>query len=144
MTVTWNDTAITGPVLIYQDEIIQDNRDVLTIPLDGTVRCISENQAIVGWHFTNGNLVSPSIFSINFRQSRTGSGETPSVSRLSTNQPDVSLTADSANGLWTCRLNGGISDAVPVGIFARGGGKKRLNMQVIHHWVIKLTNRRLR
>ena len=49
---------------------------------------------------------------------------TPSVSRLSTNQPTEVNTRALANGLWTCRLNGGVSGAVPVEIYARGGGEQ--------------------
>ena len=30
-------------------------------------------------------------------------------------------TSAAANGLWSCQLNAGISTAVPVGIYARGG-----------------------
>ena len=155
MTVTWNGTTITGPVLIFQDELVRDDRtDVLATPVDGTLICRSENQSLVGWHLANGNIVQGSTTNDHFRQRRTSSSATPSVSRLTTNRPDEALTsADhfrqrragfstppsvsrlttnrpdealtsaAANGLWTCRLNGGISIAVPMGIYARGGGE---------------------
>ena len=50
---------------------------------------------------------------------------TPDIGHLScfSNRPDEALTDAAANGLWTCRLNGGGSTAVPVGIYARGGGE---------------------
>ena len=52
MTVTWNGTTITGPVLILQDELIRDNRtNPLATAMDGTVICRSENQTQVGWHY---------------------------------------------------------------------------------------------
>ena len=126
VTVTWNSTTITGPVLIFQDELVRDDHtNVLATPMDGTVICRSENQAQVGWHFTNDVLLSTSSATNHFRQRRTGStSATPSVSRLTTNRPDEALTSAAANGLWTCRLNAGISTAVPVGIYARGGGEK--------------------
>ena len=130
VTVTWNGTTITGPVLIFQDELVRDDRtNVLATPVDGTVICRSENQAQVGWHFVpslNGDTgVLLSLSSTNhFRQRRTSSSTAPSVSRLTTNRPDEALTSAAANGLWTCRLNGGFSTAVPVGIYARGGGEK--------------------
>ena len=126
VTVTWNGTIITGPVLIFLDELVRDDRtNVLATPMmDGTVICRSENQAQVGWHFANGQFVSGSGTSNHFRQRRTSSSATPSVSRLTTNRPDEALTSASANGLWTCRLNGGLSTAVPVGIYDRGGGEK--------------------
>ena len=121
MTVTWNGTIITGPVLIYQDELIIDNRtDVLAPPLDGTVICRSENQATVGWHYADGSLVDTSTNG-HFRQKRRFT--LPSVSRLTTNRPDEALTNTTANGLWTCRLFASINGAIPVGIYARGGGE---------------------
>ena len=124
VTVTWNGTTITGPVLIFQDELVIDDRtNVLATPRDGTVMCRSENQAVVGWHFASGSFVSTSSTTSHSRQRRTSSSATPSVSRLTTNRPDEALTSAAANGLWTCRLNGGFSTAVPVGIYVRGGGE---------------------
>ena len=132
VTVTWNDTAITGPVLIFQDELVRDDRgNVLATPRDGTLICRSENQARVGWHFTpdsNSGQLLTSSSTFHFRQRRTGSTATPSVSRLTTNRPDEALTSAAANGLWTCRLNGDTSTAVPVGIYyARGGGERQIH-----------------
>ena len=125
VTVTWNGTTITGPVLIFQDELVKDDRtNVGATPRDGTVICRSQNQAQVVWHFANGIFVSTVSTTNHFRQRRTSSTATPSVSRLTTNRPDEALTSAAANGLWTCRLNAGISTAVPVGIYARGGGEK--------------------
>ena len=125
VTVTWNGTTITGPVLIFQDELVRDDRtNVLTTPMDGTVICRSENQAQVGWHYSNGELVSTTSTTNHFRQRRTSSSATPSVSRLTTSRPDEALTSAAANGLWICALNAGLSTAVPVGIYARGGGEK--------------------
>ena len=124
VTVTWNGTTITGPVLIFQDELVRDDRtNVLATPMDGTVICRSENQAQVGWHFASGALISTGSTTNHFRQRRTSSSATPSVSRLTTNTPDEALTSATANGLWTCRLNAVIGTAVPVGIYARGGGE---------------------
>ena len=126
VTVTWNGTAITGPVLIFQDELVRDDRtNVLATPVDGTVICRSENQAQVGWHLANGSIVQAGTTGNQLRQRRTSSSttSTPSVSRLSTNRSDGALTSTAANGLWTCRLNGGFTGAVPVGIYARGGGE---------------------
>ena len=110
VTVTWNSTTITGPVLIFQDELVRDDRtNVGATPRDGTVICRSENQAQVGWHFANGPLLSPISTTNHFRQRRTSSSATPSVSRLTTTRPDEALTSAVANGLWTCRLNAGLS-----------------------------------
>ena len=124
VTVTWNGTTVTGPVLIYQDELVSDNRDnVQTDPaLDGTLICRHERMAQVGWHFANGGTLSTNT-EFHFRQRRTETTATPSVSRLTTNQEDQPLENVIANGLWTCRLNGDFLGAIPVGIYIRGGGK---------------------
>ena len=106
VTVTWNGTTITGPVavLIFQDELVIDDRTNV-LATDGTVICRSDNPAQVGWHFASGALISTLSTTNHFRQRRTGSSATPSVSRLTTNRPDEALTSEEANGLWTCRLN---------------------------------------
>ena len=110
-------------MFIYQDEIAQDDRtDVLATPLNGTVICRHENQATVGWRFANGGTLSRTSTSNHFRQ-RITTG-TPSVSRLTTNKPGQALMVDLANGLWTCRLNGGVISAVPVGIYVREEGEE--------------------
>ena len=127
MTVTWSGTTITGPVLIFQDELVRDDRtNVRDTPRDGTVIFRSENQAHwdrVGWHYANRTLVYTISTTSHFRQRRTVSSAIPSVSRLTTNKPDKALTSPGANGLWTCQLTS-VSTAVPVGIYARGGGEK--------------------
>ena len=122
--MTWNGTTIAGPVLIFQDELVRDDRtNVGATPMDGTVICRSENQAHVGWHFASGVFVPPNT-TTHFRQRRTSSSATPSVSRLTTNRPDEANTSTFTNGLWSCRLNAGFGAIVPVGIYARGGGEK--------------------
>ena len=121
--MTWNGTTISGPVFIYQDEIVRDDRpDVLATPLDGTLICRSENQSIVGWRFAHGGVLSTTTTE-HFRQRRTSIDMTPSVSRLSTDRPDERVTSAGANGLWTCQLSGGNIEPIPVGIFAREGGE---------------------
>ena len=125
VTVTWNGTTITGPVLIFQDELVRDDRtNVLATPMDGTLICRSENQAQVGWHFAINAIISTTSTTNHFTQRRTSFNATPSVSRLTTNRPDGANTSAAANGLWSCRLSSSISTAVPVGIYARGGGKE--------------------
>ena len=121
--MTWNGTTITGPELIYQDEIISDNRvNVETDdPLNGTLICRHETQAQVGWHFANGQALTTDL-NFHFRQRRTGTSATPSVSRLTTNRPNQPFENIIANGLWTCRLDGVFNSAIPVGIYIRGGG----------------------
>ena len=124
VTVTWNGTSITGPVLIYQDELVVDNRasPTATPTRSGTLKCTSQDQQRVGWHLPDGTSICEDGTG-DFRQIRIGSGVTPSVSRLSVNREDVSRDDDSTNGLWTCRLNGESSVSIPVGIYERGGGE---------------------
>ena len=130
VTVTWNGTTITGPVLMFQDELVRDDRiNVLATPVDGTLICRSGNKARVYWMFANNVFVSSASTTSYFRQRRTSITATPSVSRLTTNRPDEALTSAAANGLWSCRLNGGFGTAIPVGIYARGGGEKKINKQ---------------
>ena len=117
VTVTWNGTTITGPVLIFQDELVRDDRsNPFATPMDDTLICRSENQAQVGWHFASGALIYTSSTTNHFRQRRTSSSATPSVSRLTTDRPDEALTSAAANGLWSCTLSGSFGTAVPVGL----------------------------
>ena len=121
--MTWNGTSITGPVLIYQDELIVDNRTshTATPTSNGTLICTSQDQHRVGWHLPGGTKIREDGTG-DFRQIRTGSGVAPSVSRLSVNREDVSRDDAVTNGLWTCRLNGspGIPPSIPVGMYGRG------------------------
>ena len=78
VTVRWNGTTITGPVLIFQDELVRDDRaNVGATPVDGTLICRSENQATVGWHFATGVYVSQTSTTNHFRQRRTYTSATP-------------------------------------------------------------------
>ena len=126
MTVTWNGTTISGPVLIYQDELVVDTRTTVTgTPINGTLECRS-NQATVGWHLANGQEVSFSMSS-DIRQIRTSIGVTPSASRLTANKEDLRRADSLVNGLWTCRMNGNYNTPIPiaVGIYGREEGAYR-------------------
>ena len=111
VNVTWKGSVINGPKLIYQDEM-NDN------PLE----CVSSDQARVGWHSAGGLLVSITSMTNHYRQERTSTGKIPSKAKLIANRPNDPLTSTAGNGLWSCRLNAGFPGAVPVGIYARGGG----------------------
>ena len=111
VSVTWKGSVINGPKLIYQDEM-NDN------PLE----CVSSNQSRVGWHYAGGQLVSTTSLTNHYRQERTPTGKIPSKAKLIANRPNDALTSTAGNGLWSCRLNAGFGGAVPVGIYARGGG----------------------
>ena len=113
VNVTWKGSLINGPKLIYQDEIMNDN----------LLFCVSSSQAQVGWHSAGGQLVSTTSTTNHYRQERTSTGKIPSKAKLIANRPNDALTSTAGNGLWSCRLNAGFGGAVPVGIYARGGGK---------------------
>lgn len=122
VSVSWNGTTISGPVLIYQDEIAVSDAN------NDTLMCISENHAIAGWYLPTGTIVSLSAYGTNdFRQIRTE--ETPSVSRLLLSREGIARNDTHTNGLWTCKLNGQTSrcNAVPVGIYGKTGGESALN-----------------
>ena len=112
VNVTWKGSVINGPKLIYQDEM-NDN------PLE----CVSSSQAQVGWHYAGGQFVSTTSMTNHYRQKRTATGEIPSRANLIAVRPNDPLTTTAGNGLWSCRLNAGLGEAVPVGIYARGGGE---------------------
>ena len=137
MSVTWNGTTITGPVLIYLDEILVDDHTTTAIGnpnRPGALICRSEDTARVSWHYTDGIFVdtAPTSSTSTFKQIRTGEGVIPSVSRLSLNREGVVRTDPRTNGLWHCRLNAmGVRESqgstydeqINVGIYSRGGGK---------------------
>ena len=112
VSVTWQGSVINGPKLIYQDEIN-----------DNPLFCASSDQAQVGWHFPGGHFVSTTSMTSHYRQERRSTGQIPSKAKLIANGPNDPVTSTAGNGLWSCRLNAGFGGAVPVGIFARGGGK---------------------
>ena len=90
---------------------------------DNPLECVSSDQAQVGWHSAGGLLVSTTSMTNHYRQERTPTGKIPSKAKLIANRPNDALTSKAGNGLWSCRLNAGFGGAVPVGIYARGGGK---------------------
>jgi hypothetical protein len=123
VTVIWNGTVVTGPVLIYQDEIaVYPGVIPLLSSLDGpgshTVFCRSATSTGVAWHLVDGTIVSPSQ-STAFRQGSTNTGVIPSESAL-VRYMDGTVSSDKHNGLWTCQLN---ETSFPVGVYQRGGGK---------------------
>ena len=125
MTASWNGTAITGPVFIYQDEIIRDDRpDVLATPMNGTVICRSQKKPTAGWYYASGIQVSTASTTPLLKMIRKHNA-VPSVARLTTNSPDEANTHSRANGLWRCRATTDRTQIIPVGIYARGEGKHR-------------------
>lgn len=132
--MTWNGTAITGPVLIYLDEILVDSHNTTDIDdpnRSGALICRSDDRARVSWQFTDGTFVTtaPTTSRTTFIQIRTGEGVIPSVSRLSLNRESITRNDGEVNGELHCGLNADHSQSaaiyreVQVGIYSRGGGK---------------------
>ncbi len=133
VSVTWNGTTITGPVLIYSDELpVNPSANTTGDPnRPGALICRSEDETRVSWHFINGFFVRGPEFTDTFKQIRTGEGVTPSLAQLLLNRENTERTNPSLNGVWHCRLNSSplrdgenseFQEQINVGIFYRGGG----------------------
>ena len=131
VSVIWNGTVVTGPILIYHDEITDDLTTVPTVGNSngpGDLVCRSENHEEARWRHPRGFSVPTSG---NYRQVRSAAG-VPSLSRLSTpidgeEQTNVNVVV---NGLWICQVvNSDISEQDIlenfnyVGIYNRGDGE---------------------
>ena len=129
MSVTWNGRTITGPVLIYLDEILVDSYNTTAIgdpDRQGALICRSEDRAGVNWLFTDNKIVStaPTNSFTTFKQIRTSEGVIPSISRFSLNKENFVEGINRTNGLWHCRLNAmGQVEQIHVGIYSSGEGK---------------------
>ena len=131
MSVIWNGTIITGPILIYHDEITNDLTTVPTVENSngpGDLVCRSENHEEARWREPSGFSAPRSG---NYRQVNSAAG-VPSLSRLSTPNRDQEPTNSNVivNGLWICQLyNSSIPDEDIltnfnyVGIYNRGDGE---------------------
>ncbi len=137
VSVTWNGTTITGPVLIYSDELPVDPSATTTGDPNepGALICKSEDRAAVSWHYTPGQIVRGPEHTDTFKATSTGTGIIPSVSRLLLNKVNTEVNNNDLNGLWHCRLNGvketdqisnnQYDEQINVGIFSRGKFKLR-------------------
>ncbi len=130
MLVTWNGTTLTGPVLIYSDEL-PVNRSASTIGdpnSPGALICTSEDRARVSWHYTKGVTVRNAILNDTFKAIGTGEG----VSQLLLNRQNTEGSNPDLNGVWHCRLNArepNLYDGqINVGIFSRGEGELYLTV----------------
>ena len=136
VSVTWNGATLTGPTLIYHDELILDGTnptpfDIGNVDRPGALVCRSETRVRAAWRTTDGVYFfgTPDLTGT-IQQTRTDSSTVPSLSRLSRGTTDVE-TDSKWNGLFTCRVNylaGDLADVlanfVHVGIYVRGGGEK--------------------
>ena len=111
VSVTWNGSKVTGPVLIYHDEIPHafppPNRD-------HDLLCLYSANTGVAWHLTNGHTVPVDLI-LGFYQS-IFSGMTSHLLRFGVSN----VSTATHNGLWSCQLNGDAGSAIPVGLYQRG------------------------
>ena len=131
MYATFNGTNITGPILIYHDEIISDNT---TIPTDensngpGDLVCRSASIGRTFWRNPAGVATSEGFYNV-----RTNSSDPqtyPFLARLST-MNYLNSTDSTINGLWICPLGftANISDQdvidsfIYVGIYSRNSSE---------------------
>ncbi len=134
VSVTWNGTTITGPVLIYSEELpVNMSANTIGDPNGpGALICRSEDRARVSWHYTRGFIVRGPEETDTFKAIRTGEGVTPSLAQLLLNRVNTEVNNNDLNGVWHCRLNASperdninsqFEEQINVGIFSRGGGK---------------------
>ena len=103
MTVTWNGTLVTGPILIYHDELRMDgNNNPMFGDVDGpgALVCRSQTRPLVNWRNTDRALVQETGGDIN--QIRTDELTTPSFARLSRGTTN---TPENFDGLLICRVD---------------------------------------
>ena len=103
MTVTWEGNLVTGPILIYHDELRLDGNDNPMLgDLDGpgALVCRSQTRPLAQWRNTDRALVQETGGDIN--QIRTDEQTTPSFARLSRGTTN---TPEDFDGLVICRVN---------------------------------------
>ena len=134
MSVIFNGTNITGPILIYHDEIGSNS----TIPTDensngpGDLVCRSASVGRTFWRNPNGDTLpkTPSGDFYNVRTPNADPQTHPFLARLSTID-FLDSTNSAINGLWICPLgftvNIGDQDIIDsfiyVGIYSRNSGE---------------------
>ena len=130
VTATWNGTVITGPVLIYHDEILADAavmpRVVGDINALGALVCTS-SMPRVGWRRTDHVFFGDGVLENELSQTRTGVTVVPNRARLARANENVDPSTAFQNGLWCCRISGDsaevMANLVFVGVYRRGMGE---------------------
>ena len=128
MTVFWRGNDITNkPTLIYHDEVETVNPPVpMLINPDGNGGLLCNSTVgSIAWHPGNGRTLA---FDVNtperliYQIIPTGSTTMAQIVNDGRTASDQDISGfDFHNGLFTCRRNGDISTAVPVGLYQRGG-----------------------
>ena len=128
MTVTWRGNNITGiPTLIYHDEVetvMYSPPPTLSNPNGPGGLLCNSTVGPISWWPGNGVIDDPGPFDTNVRPriiyQIIPSGDL--MAQIVRDGRDTGLIATISfhNGLFTCRRNGDISTAVPVGFYSRG------------------------
>ena len=118
MSVTWNGTIVSGPILIYHDEVLIERCPTPLGDLNrpGSLVCRSEEPGLLQWH-------CPFRCTGTFILKRSSPGQVPNVIQNVRRVEDPTITDPDFNGLWNCRLNRERNGSLYVGLYARGGGK---------------------
>ena len=121
--MTWNGTTITGPVLIYHDEVLIYNADRPPFTVGdpnrpGALVCRSTEPGNVAWIWPHGFFVVTPPSERDFQQVRTENNNVSLLYRNASYTPE-GASNNNRNGLWNCTQG---SSAVPVGLFRRGQG----------------------
>ena len=110
VSVIWNGSTITGPVLIYHDEIPRN-----PLLVNGLL-CRSQISIGVAWYLTNETSVRGPSYGDAFYQTKVSAGMTSRLLRIGVSNGSTAAH----NGLWSCRLSGDAGNAIPVGLYQRG------------------------
>ena len=128
MSVTWNSSTITGPILIYHHEILRSaSIDLASMIPSSALHCSSETNPGVTWHTPLGGIAAtPMSLTLGFYQTKTNDTVTPSISVLVSRVGTTFFESpiNNSDGLWSCRLNGA---SVAVGLYIYGRGECSLN-----------------
>ena len=145
MRAYWNGEEITGPILIFHDEITVDpsgtpgNPSTYTLgtfqDTGGNLFCVATGRPRVSWRLANGNfrsdvnLAGIQPFS-GYQIVRNDGQAVPSFARLTRESSSTNPTASNLNGLWTCRVGAEPQDAQVVldnfvfaGLYRRNHGE---------------------
>ena len=119
VTATWNGAAITGPVLIYHDEILYMSETGPPSPSVGdpyragalVCRSDTDRQNAASWHWPHNYPVVTPPNMRDFQQVRTANNSVALIFRTSTYVP---TTNRNRSGLWNCRQG---DNEISVGLY---------------------------